>query len=113
MSKTISKQEKENRAVFGRWLKSKRAIHGRSQGDISKMLGYNNANFISIVETGNATMPLSRYKEFANAYGVSENTLLSIYFYLTQPEIWSIFKLLIDKGVDEVEIEFVKLFPKS
>jgi transcriptional regulator with XRE-family HTH domain len=72
--------KKENIAVnanrIGALLKAKREGIYKSQRDIALELGYRNINFISMIESGRSSPPLSRLPDIAKAYDLSEDFTL-------------------------------------
>jgi len=52
---------------IGRLIKEKRLELNINQGQLARKLGYRHANFIGMLENGNAGFPLSRYRDYADA----------------------------------------------
>jgi transcriptional regulator with XRE-family HTH domain len=68
----------ENAARIGRLLKAKREEQNISQRDIATILGYRNINFVSMIESGRSSPPLSRLPDIIRAYGLEASFILPI-----------------------------------
>jgi transcriptional regulator with XRE-family HTH domain len=62
----------------GRLMTANRNRLGISQGEIAKELGYANANFISMTETGKSKIPVNKIDAFVEAYRMSPEFSLVI-----------------------------------
>lgn len=63
--------EKEANVLIGRMLRERRQLLGLSQRDICTALGYQNVNFISMIERGGSNIPLDRLADFVKVYQLS------------------------------------------
>jgi len=91
----------DKRAEFGKWLKAQKALNGLSQVDIAKSIGYNNWNFISLVERGISAIPMEKIKAFADAYKVDFGEFALKLYREVYPEQFEIIKAIckhINKG---------------
>ncbi len=87
LHKTTPEENKEQRAIFGHWLKSLREAEGLSQRDLADRLALDYYTFISQLENGRGKIPAHRYGEWAAALGQDPRsfvrTLLRYYEPLT------------------------------
>ena len=63
---------------LGRLLYEQRKRIGRNQGDIAKVLGYVNVNFISMIESGKSKIPINRIADLVDAYSMNPEFILVI-----------------------------------
>lgn len=53
-------------------------MHNKTQADIAREAGFKNANFVTMIKTGSAKLPLDRVPEFARALDVDSALLLRL-----------------------------------
>lgn len=63
---------------LGRFLKQQRESVGMTQGELSKILGYSNPQFISNWERGLSSPPPKIMAKLVDALDINENTILKI-----------------------------------
>ena len=59
----------ERRKELGKWIKEMREKAGKTQSDLARSLGYDNAQIISNIERGVSAIPQKRISEFARQLG--------------------------------------------
>lgn len=69
LHKSTPEESKEQRVVFGQWLKALRETAGLSQRDLADRLSLDYYTFISQLENGRGKIPAHRYAEWAIALG--------------------------------------------
>lgn len=52
---------------IGRFIKDRRSALGMTQSQLARKLGYKYGNFVTMIENGNASFPLDRYRDYADA----------------------------------------------
>lgn len=53
-------------------------LHNKTQADIAREAGFRNANFVAMIKTGSAKLPLDRVPEFAKALDTDPTHLLRL-----------------------------------
>lgn len=76
MSRDIDAETKI-RVVFGNKIKNLREIHGMTQMDLARLLGYDSSGTISLIENGIKGMSKKRVVELAQALKIPVDALLS------------------------------------
>ena len=108
-----------NRERIGSILKNFREAKGLSQRELARALGYMNANFISMIETGRSAPPLGKLLELCEAIDADKAIIAVILKYL-YPDAWDatlaaiygcpgIFKSKSRKIDEDVEAKFLEL----
>lgn len=53
-------------------------LHSKTQADIAREAGFKNANFITMIKTGSAKLPLDRVRDFAKALDTDPRALMHL-----------------------------------
>jgi len=79
----------------------------KTQFQISKELGYPNANFISLIKSGKSILPAAKVGDFARSLGLDPAQFLRIYMEAYQPEFWEVIKGIMKKEPVTAEEESI------
>tara|TARA_R110002051_G_scaffold237873_1_gene298696 strand:- start:17902 stop:18198 length:297 start_codon:yes stop_codon:yes gene_type:complete len=65
---------------------------GLTQKEVAHRAGFNRANFVSMMKSGETKIPVFRVPALAKACGVPELELLEIVLYEDHPEMWEVIR---------------------
>lgn len=107
---------------FTNKLAVRRTNLGMSQIDVAKMAGYQNANYISMIERGKSTIPLQSAIILADAYNLNRKDFLKAILMVRFPEIWEILLTILEgepditaksrAKIEEETEQFIERLPK-
>ncbi len=84
-----------NQVALGTLLKEYREENKLSQRDIASSLGYANANFISMLETGKTNIPVKRLNDVIEAYQM-DSEFITVFVQKLMPDMWELFMQIYD-----------------
>lgn len=94
---TTSKPPVNVLPVLGELLKRQREAMGLSEKEISVLLNQHSANFVSLIERGACSIPLSKVDDITRAYRLDPDFTLVLIKYL-HPEVWCDAARTLDEG---------------
>lgn len=92
-------QDKSNNVypiLVGKILKAMREKNGETQLSIAINMGYQNSNFIYLIEQGRASIPAGKLLDFLRAYKASD-LFTAACVRLLYPDLWNIMGVLVKK----------------
>ena len=96
-------------------IKLQREFNKKSQRDVAKLMGYTNANFISMLEHGASKPPVGKLKELCNAVDI-DSKFAAVIMRNEYPEAWQTLKFIVSdltfKSVDDLENQIDKYTDK-
>lgn len=94
---------------IGRFIKEKRTALGMTQSQLARKLGYKYGNFVTMLENGNASFPLDRYRDYADALLVPRHEFAYLVAQDTYPDlVEDLFEAFKVRGVPEMKIKEAK-----
>jgi hypothetical protein len=72
---------------IGRFIKKRREEMGLSQVALGKLLQYQYGNYIAMIEAANASFPLERWRDYADALQVPRHEFLKLVLEDAFPEM--------------------------
>jgi transcriptional regulator with XRE-family HTH domain len=74
---------------LGTYLREKRATRGISQSDVAKKLGYTSAQFISNIERGLCSPPMSALRDLVDLYKIPKQEIFDFLMEIKKDEFKS------------------------
>ena len=85
-------------------------LHNKTQADIAREAGFKNANFVTMIKTGSAKLPLDRVPEFAKALDTDPGALMRLAIEQTYgPKMLAVFVELLGEPLTENERAWIDL----
>lgn len=85
-------------------------LHSKTQADIAREAGFKNANFITMIKTGSAKLPLDRVQDFAKALDTDPRSLMHLAIEQTYgPKMLAVLVELLGEPLTENERAWIDL----
>jgi len=96
-------EDQIGRMLIGKLLKAERTSQGLSQREIAIAMGYNNPNFISMIENGVSRPPADRTKDIGPAYKMPK-ILTAVLLRQCDREVWDMIMDVIESLPEKVDV---------
>lgn len=88
---------------FCEQLQKRRDILDKSQSELAREAGYRNANFISMIESRGATIPVERVPGLSKGYNLKYHAFMKALIMTRYPDMWKGFMSILQNEPDIVQ----------